>query len=73
MTERERLLAPVERWSFAKKLDLITGVRMRYLTQEEAISAHGLTPDEFIQWWLAYERFGAQGLKVTKHEPRRVA
>ncbi len=61
-----RLLRPVLRWSFKRKLQICNAIRLGQLAENEVIAAHGLTHHELGSWLAGYNRLGTEGLKVTK-------
>lgn len=65
------LLAPVTRWTYARKLELILAVQSGCLTLGEVTAAHRIGVDEFAQWIANYERCGATGLRSTPEGLRR--
>ena len=68
---REAALRPVIRWTYARKLDAVTAVRLGHISIEELCQVHRLTQEEFTSWWRAYERFGAAGLRERAIPQRR--
>lgn len=67
--QRELLdLPPVglKRWSPRRKKILISAVKSRLLSVESACEMYGLTVEEFQSWQTQAEKFGPQGLFVTK-------
>ncbi len=65
---RDDLLTPVKaRWTFAKKLALVTGVRLGIVTVKEVCEAHGISPEEFLDWYLGYEKRGVDALRTASN------
>ena len=61
-------LPPVglKRWSPHRKALLIAAVKSRLLTIESACEMYGLTEEEIRSWQTQLEKFGPQGLLITK-------
>jgi len=61
-------LLPVDlkRWSPRRKAVLIGAVKSRLLTIESACEIYGLTEEEIRSWQTQVEKFGPQGLFVTR-------
>jgi hypothetical protein len=64
--KRNRLLAPVKRWTTAKKFYLIHGVELKIVSKDDVLSAHGITIDEWNDWVRRYDGGGVGNLKVTR-------
>lgn len=58
-------LAPVERWTPAKKAAVVLALHYGEITVADAIAAHvGLTAEEIGCWQRVHRRFGQDGLAV---------
>src|SRR5262249_21730390 len=68
---RDDLLAPVSRWTSAKKFDLVAAVRFGIVSFFEVRLAHGVTADEVLRWRWTYEHSRHKGLQATRQTPRR--
>ena len=66
---RDDLLAPVSRWTSAKKFDLVAAVRFGIVSFFEVRLAHGVTVDEFLRWRWAYEHSRHKVLQATRKPP----
>ncbi|MEH0194532.1 DUF1153 domain-containing protein [Caulobacter sp. CCNWLY153] len=60
-----QLLAPVRRWTGARKEAVVLAVRRRQLTLGQVMQAHGLSLDEYQAWQRDFLRHGRIGLAVT--------
>ncbi len=60
---RAEILAPVTRWSHARKHELLMALAGGLVTEAEACAAHNLSPDELAAWRAALRRGGADALK----------
>ncbi|GBD43056.1 hypothetical protein HRbin40_00519 [bacterium HR40] len=54
------------RWVARRKAEVVAAVRGGLLTFEEACARYGLTAEEFLSWERALDRYGLDGLRVTK-------
>ena len=61
-------LAPnhTKRWSIRRKAEVVAAVRGGLLSLEDACQRYSLSVEEFLNWQRAIDRFGPDGLKVTK-------
>jgi len=58
------------RWVARKKAEVVAGVRGGLISLTEACARYELTPEEFLSWQNALDRFGLKGLGVTKNPGR---
>lgn len=64
-------LAPVARWTPARKDELLVAIRHGDVTIEQVCAAHDLSHDE-VQGWLRRQRVhGQKGLSVTRLQKLR--
>lgn len=68
---KRRALAPVFRWGYQRKVELMSAIMHGCCTRDEALKAHGITAEEIESWWRAYFAGGAAGLKQLECRPRR--
>lgn len=68
---RAQLLAPVQRWTFARKGILLQGIRASTITFPDACAAHGLSSDELAAWFAAWNSDGFRALRSTVKSRRR--
>lgn len=54
------------RWTPQRKAALVTEVRTGRRDIEDVYKEHGITALELVSWAEAFDRFGLDGLKVTK-------
>lgn len=69
----ERLLTPVQRWSYMRKIDLVVALRAKLVTLEEVKRAHGLTGEEIKAWQEAFDKGGAKALRLAAGPKARAA
>ena len=62
-----------KRWSIRRKAEVVAAVRGGLLSLEEACQRYSLSVEEFLNWQRAIDRFGSDGLKVTKIKKYRAA
>ncbi len=54
------------RWVARKKAEVVAGVRGGLISLTEACARYELTPEEYLTWQNALDRFGLKGLGITK-------
>lgn len=54
------------RWTPQRKAALVTEVRSGRRAVEDVYREHGVTALELVSWAEAFDRYGLDGLKVTK-------
>lgn|GEM_PF-1493936 len=59
-------LARPHRWTAHRKLSLVMAARAGALNWPAAIKLYGVSPEELCSWTEDFDRFGLEGLKVTK-------
>jgi transposase-like protein len=67
---RARVLAPVERWTAARKYDACLALRRGAVTIAEVATAHGIPAEEIAGWMIAARDGGQDALRIA---PRRRA
>ena len=55
-----------ERWVASRKAQVVQAVRDGRLTLDEACDRYRLSGEEFLGWQRMIERYGVQGLRVTR-------
>lgn len=70
---RTDLLKRVERWTYARKINLCIGLRANLVSVSDAILAHGLGEDEIHRWMEAFKKWDFEALKVGYGKKRRAA
>jgi Protein of unknown function (DUF1153) len=68
---RKEALVPVRRWTPYRKFFLLEAVSRGLLTRAEAHAAHGISDEEWSQWTLDLEKFGAGALRATMTQAYR--
>jgi transposase-like protein len=56
----------VVRWTPQRKAAVVLAVQHGRLEAVAACRLYGVTDSELFGWMLAYQRYGVEGLKVTK-------
>lgn len=59
------------RWVTRRKAEVVAGVRAGLLTAEEACQRYNLSAEEFASWQKMVDRYGVQGLRVTRLQEYR--
>ncbi|HEX8055541.1 MAG TPA: DUF1153 domain-containing protein [Novosphingobium sp.] len=59
------------RWNVRRKAEVVAAVDGGLLTLREACKRYGLDLEELLDWQRAVERWGWQGLRVTKLQQYR--
>jgi transposase-like protein len=54
------------RWTARRKAEVIAAIKGKLLTRAEALKRYGWTESELSYWMDALQKFGLDGLKVTK-------
>ncbi|MEO1139832.1 MAG: DUF1153 domain-containing protein [Pseudomonadota bacterium] len=65
MTRADLPPRQTRRWVASRKLAVVRAVVHGLITQAEAQSDYGISPEEFQEWLHAVSRHGEVGLKVT--------
>ena len=60
-----------KRWVIRRKAEIVVAVRGGLLSLDEACRRYTLTPEEFLAWQRAVERFGLPGLRATRMQQYR--
>jgi hypothetical protein len=61
------------RWPIRRKAEVVAAVRGGLLSLEEACQRYSLSVEEFLNWQRTIDRFGPDGLRVTKIKKYRAA
>jgi hypothetical protein len=61
------------RWPIRRKAEVVAAVRGGLLSLEEACERYSLSVEEFLNWQRSLDRFGQDGLKVTKIKKYRAS
>ena len=59
------------RWVARRKAELVSAVKGGLLTLEDACDRYNLTVEEFLSWQRKVDRYGMQGLRVTRLQTYR--
>lgn len=71
---RRELLAPVRRWTPARKAAICMAIKGRGVAIEEVLAAHRLDRSEVETWLTAFASGGADALRIyRRREDRRVS
>lgn len=62
---------PVERWTAARKSELLGRMRRGQITRADALTRYGLTEAELASWERAFDNYGRDGLRVTHMQEYR--
>lgn len=65
MTRADLPPKSTRRWVASRKLAVVRAVLHGLISQAEAQSDYGISPEEFQEWLQAVSRHGESGLKVT--------
>jgi Protein of unknown function (DUF1153) len=67
------MLPPADtvRWVARRKAQLVSAVKGGLLSLEDACERYSLTVEEFLIWQRQVDRFGMQGLRVTRLQSYR--
>jgi hypothetical protein len=67
------MLPPADtvRWVARRKAQLVSAVKGGLLSLEDACERYNLTVEEFLAWQRQIDRFGMQGLRVTRLQSYR--
>ena len=64
-------LAPVQRWTCARKAAVVLAVRRGEITERLVYRTHGVLPDELAAWEQRHQRFGQAGLAALQVQALR--
>ena len=70
---RDELLAPVIRWTPARKANVVLGFNGGLVSMDDLVKAHNISADEILGWVRHYRKLGIKGLKERYTAERRVA
>ncbi len=59
-------VAPVQRWTPARKAEVVKAIQRGRMTFNEALERHDLTPEELTGWIAREAAHGHRGLSVTR-------
>lgn len=64
----EPVLPPTDtkRWVARRKAVVVEAVRSGFIDLEEVCRRYNISPEEFLAWERAIERYGVPGLRVTR-------
>jgi Protein of unknown function (DUF1153) len=55
-----------KRWVVRRKAVVVEAVRTGFIDLEEVCRRYNISPEEFLAWERAIERYGVPGLRVTR-------
>ena len=58
------------RWTARRKAAIVMALQNGLITLEELCERYGMTPEEYVEWSLAFDRSGVRGLCTTRIRKR---